>query len=323
MNGCACWCFLIYPMKSLTLYSSLLNLNKVLPANFSASSFGTYLPLLRVLSIVAMNLSFILTYSLNLSSFSIRFNKEEYKVSDFIGYIKKHQQAQPFMSAASYAYQLYDEFLKETAFAYEDAHLEEKYPDFKLLVQEYHDGILLFDLMEKEVWKKAELDTAGINAYYEEHKNDFMWDKRVKTIIMTANSEESVTTAEELIRRDIPADSIKAIVRESNKKGDNTYKGITVKSPYFQQGDNVDVDETEWVAGTIRVIPSTVDNFTKIIKIVEVRDPEPKTFKEARGLITSAYQTKLEEDWLEALKEKYPVTVDEKILEKVKKCYNN
>ena len=252
-----------------------------------------------------------------------KFNKEEYKVSDFIGYIKKHQQAQPFMSAASYAYQLYDEFLKETAFAYEDAHPEEKYPDFKLLVQEYHDGILLFDLMEKEVWKKAELDTAGINAYYEEHKNDFMWDKRVKTIIMTANSEESVTTAEELIRRDIPADSIKAIVRESNKKGDNTYKGITVKSPYFQQGDNVDVDETEWVAGTIRVIPSTVDNFTKIIKIVEVRDPEPKTFKEARGLITSAYQTKLEEDWLEALKEKYPVTVDEKILEKVKKCYNN
>ena len=73
--------------------------------------------------------------------------KQNYTIADFIEYIQKHQQAQPFMSSASYAYQLYDEFVKESVFAYEDAHLEEKYPDFKLLVQEYHDGILLFDLM--------------------------------------------------------------------------------------------------------------------------------------------------------------------------------
>ncbi len=244
-----------------------------------------------------------------------KLQKQNYKISDFVEYIKKNESSQPFMSEGSYAYQLYGEFLKESAFAYEDAHLEEKYPDFKLLVQEYHDGILLFDLMDKEVWKKAELDTAGIKAFYDANKNEYMWGKRVKTILVNVNNEESLPRMEELIRQDLKADSLKAIVKSEG------LKGVTIKSPYFQQGDNVDIDETEWVAGTIRVIPSTVDKSTKIVKILEVREPEPKTYREARGIITSAYQTKLENDWLEALKAKYPVTVDEKVLEKVRKNY--
>lgn len=244
-----------------------------------------------------------------------KLEKQEFKIADFVEYIKKHESAQPFMSEGSYAYQLYDEFVKETVFAYEDAHLEAKYPDFKLLVQEYHDGILLFDLMDKEVWKKAEMDTAGIKAFYEANKGDYMWGKRVKTIIVKVNNDESLPRMEQLIREDLTSDSLKAIVKNEGMKG------VTIKSPYFQHGDNVDIDETEWVAGTIRVIPSTVDKSTKIVKILEVREPEPKTYREARGVITSAYQTKLENDWLESLKAKYPVTVDEKVLEKIRKNY--
>ena len=244
-----------------------------------------------------------------------KLQKKEYKVSDFIDYIMINQKEQPFMSAGSYAYQLYDEFVKKSVFDYEDAHLAEKYPDFKLLVQEYHDGILLFDLMDKEVWKKAEQDTAGIKLYYEEHKNDYMWGKRVKTIVITTSNEASLKRVEEIIREDIGVDSIKSIVKNEG------LKGVSVKSPFFQQGDNVDVDEMEWAAGTIKEIPSTVDKTTKLIKILEVREPEPKTYKEARGVITSSYQTKLEEDWIKELEAKYPVTVNEKVLEKVRKSY--
>ena len=244
-----------------------------------------------------------------------KLQKQQYKVADFIEYIEKHQKEQPFMSPGSYAYQLYDDFVKDAVFAYEDAHLEEKYPDFKVLVNEYHDGILLFDLMDKEVWKKAEMDTTGIRNYFEEHRDDYMWGKRVKTIVVTVNNEESLERVQEIVKQDIMADSIKAVVKAEG------LKGVIVKSTYFQQGDNVDVDETEWVVGTIRVIPSTVENTTKIIKIIDVREPEPKTYKEARGLMTSAYQTQLEAEWLKELQEKYPVTVNEKILEKVRKNY--
>ena len=261
------------------------------------------------------NGKYVVAEGVDVNKTLFKLNKQEYKVSDFIAYIKKHQQKQPFMSAASYAYQLYDEFQKESAFAYEDAHLEEKYPDFKLLVQEYHDGILLFDLMEKEVWKKAELDTAGIRTFYEENKNNYTWGDRVKAIVMTVNSKESLPRAEELVREDLSYDSIKSIIKAEG------VKGVMVKSQFFQKGDNVDIDETAWEAGTVNIIPSTVDNTTKIIKILEVREPQPKTFKETRGTITTNYQAKLEEDWLKSLRAKYPEHVDNKLLEKVKKQY--
>lgn len=259
--------------------------------------------------------NYVVAEGVDQSKVLFKLMKQNYTIADFVEYIKSHQEKQPFLSAASYAYQLYDEFLKESAFAYEDAHLEEKYPDFKVLVQEYHDGILLFDLMEKEVWKKAELDTTGIKAFYEENKDSYMWGKRVKTIVLTVNNEESVARAEEIIRQDLSFDSIRSIIKNE------PIKGVVAKSHYYQQGDNVDIDETEWVEGTVRVVPSTVDKTTKIIKIIEVREPEHKTYREARGVITSAYQTKLEEDWIRELKDKYEPKVDDKLLEKVRKCY--
>ena len=259
--------------------------------------------------------NFVVSENVDVNQTMFKIAKQKYTIDDFVNYIKEHERKQPFISSAAYAYQLYDDFVKETLFAYEDAHLEEKHPEFKMLVQEYHDGILLFDLMDKNVWKKAEHDTAGLKSYYNEHKNDYLWGKRVKTMVVTLNNDENLAKVGEIVRQDISADSVKALVKSQE------INGVKVKTSFFQNGENVDVDETEWVPGTVRIIPSTVDNTTKIIKILEVREPEPKTYKEAKGMILSAYQAKLEEDWLKELKEKYPVTVNEKVLKKVKKYY--
>ena len=260
--------------------------------------------------------NYVVAEGVDTSKVLFKFGKQKYTIADFIEYIQKNQRKQPFLSSASYAYMLYDEYLKDSAFAYEDAHLEEKYPDFKLLVQEYHDGILLFDLMDKEVWKKAEKDTVGLENYYNEHKDEYMWRERVKTIYVNVNNPDNVERVAELVKSDLSIDSIRSIMKAEE------IKGVSVKMRFFQKGDNVDIDETEWQEGVVRVIPSTVDKTTKIVKILEVHEPEPKTLNEAKGIVISAYQTQLEEDWLNELKAKYPVTVNEKILEKVRKCYN-
>jgi len=68
-------------------------------------------------------------------------------------------------------------------------------------------------------------------------------------------------------------------------------------------------------------IASSVDQSTVIVCIREVRKPEQKTLKEARGLVTSDYQVELEQKWVQSLKDKYPVTIDEKVLDKVRKMY--
>ena len=241
---------------------------------------------------------------------------KEWTVQDFVDYIYANQKRQGFMSPGAYAYQLYNNFLQKEVFAYEDSKLEEKYPEFNALVQEYHDGILLFSLMEDQVWNKAAEDTLGLQDYYERNKESYMWKDRVKAVIVTCQRKDNVEEIRNLLAEGIEVDTLRAYLKENKSQASLRYT-------FYQKGDNVNIDATEWKEGAIAIYPSAVDNSTQIIKIVEVRQPEPKTFREARGLVTSGYQAELEVKWLDELRAKYPVTVNEKLLNKIKKNYNN
>ena len=242
-------------------------------------------------------------------------NKEPYTIQDFIDYIDKYQKVQVFMTPGAYAYQLYDKFLQAKVFEYEDSQLEEKYPDFGFLVQEYHDGILLFSLMEEQVWNKAINDTLGMQQYYERNKNNYMWGDRVKALVVNCNDKESVDVVEAMIREGVDVDSLRSFIKENKMKH-------TVRYKFYQKGEDFNIDEMEWKEDAINVIVSTVDNTVTIIRIDEVRKPEPKTFKEVRGHITSGYQAEIEKIWLQSLRDKYPVNVNTKILNKIAKKYN-
>ena len=251
--------------------------------------------------------------NMNATLFSI--NGEETKVSEFVSYIKENMTPQKYVTPATYAYQLYETFSNQKTMDYADAHLEEKYPEFAALVQEYRDGILLFDLMDREVWSKAVKDTVGLQAYHERHADKYMWDDRAKATVVTVTRHESLPKVKALIDAGTPLDSLRSVIQR------DTINYVYVRHGYYQHGDNQFVDQTEWKVGVSNEIPSTVDETTTLVFIRELRKPEPKTLKEARGLVTSDYQVELEENWVKTLKEKYPVKVDEKVLEKVRKLY--
>ena len=239
---------------------------------------------------------------------------EECKLQEFVDYVVGHQRRQGFLSSTAYAYELYDSFLIEKVFAYEDANLENKYPEFKTLVQEYHDGILLFSLMEEQVWNKAVEDTTGLNEYYERNKNNYMWNDRVKAIVLTSTDKGNVEELTAFLSGDVTIDSVRTYLKNGKVKA-------SARFSFYQKGDNINIDVMEWKEGVLNTFESTVDNTTQLIKIVEVRPSEPKTFKEAKGLVTSGYQAELETLWLQQLREKYPVNVNQKLLKKVKKNY--
>ena len=237
------------------------------------------------------------------------------KVKDFVEYIKAKQTRQKYVTPGTYAYQLYENFSNETMMNYADAHLEEKYPEFKAMVEEYRDGILLFDLMDREVWTKAVKDTIGLKEFHERNASKYMWGDRVLATIVTVARAESLPKVKAVIEAGTPLDSLReAFVRDS-------INFAYVRKGFYQRGDNQFVDQTEWKEGVRNEIPSTVDQSTTIVFIREVRKPEQKTLKEAKGLVTSDYQVELEEKWMEALHKKYPVTIDEKVLDKVRKLY--
>lgn len=259
---------------------------------------------------------FVVNPEVNTQEVLFSINEASYTIQNFIDYIIKNQQTQGFITETAYAYQLYDDFLKEKVFEYEDAHLEQKYPEFNTLVQEYHDGILLFSLMENQVWNKAVEDSVGLQNFYEKNKHKYMWDNRVKALIVTCNENDDIAVIEKMVRDGVEVDSLRSFIKT------NKYKAST-RASFFQKGDNVNIDNTEWKVGTIAIYPSTVDNTTQIIRILEVRDPEPKTFKETKGIVTSGYQNEIEAKWIEDLRAKYIVTVNEKLLDKIIKKYNN
>jgi peptidyl-prolyl cis-trans isomerase SurA len=237
------------------------------------------------------------------------------KVSDFVDYIKEKMTPQRHVSPATYAYQLYETFSNEKVMDYADAHLEDKYPEFKALVQEYKDGILLFDLMDREVWTKAVKDTLGLQEFHDRNATNYMWENRAYATIVTVTRPESLPKVKALIDSGIELDSLKNAIRR------DSIGYAFVRKGYYQRGDNQYVDQTEWKVGERNEIASTVDQSTTIVFIRELRDPEPKTLKEARGLVTSDYQVELEKLWVQSLKERYPVKIDEKVLDKVRKMY--
>lgn len=237
------------------------------------------------------------------------------KVSDFVGYIKENMKMQKYVTPATYAYQLYETFSNTTVMDYADAHLEEKYPEFKELVQEYKDGIMLFDLMDREVWDKAVKDTTGLKEFHERNASKYMWGNRAYATIITVTREESLPKVKALLDSGIELDSLRSAIQR------DSIKYAFVRRGYYQKGDNQFVDQTEWKVGVRNEIASTVDQSTTIVCIRELRNPEPKTLKEARGLVTSDYQVELEKNWVQSLKERYPVKINEKVLDKVRKLY--
>jgi len=237
------------------------------------------------------------------------------KVSEFVDYVKNNMTMQKYVTPATYAYQLYENFSNEKMMEYADAHLEDKYPEFKALVKEYRDGILLFDLMDREVWDKAVKDTTGLKEYHAKHADKYMWEERVKATIVTVTRQESLPKVKALIDKGTSLDSLRTVMQR------DSISYAYVRNGFYQHGDNQYVDQTEWKVDVVNEIPSTVDESTVLVYIRELRDPEPKTLREARGLVTSDYQVELEENWVKMLKEKYPVKVDEKVLDKVRKLY--
>ena len=237
------------------------------------------------------------------------------KVSDFISYIKEKQTLQKHVTPVTYAYQLYENFSNETVMDYADTHLEEKYPEFKSIIQEYKDGILLFDLMDKEVWSKAIRDTIGLQEFHSRNASKYMWGERAQATIINITRAESLPIVKNLLDSGTDLDSLKGTIQR------DSIKYVYIRTGFYQKGDNQYVDKTEWKKGTINEITSTIDQSTSIVCIRDIRKPEPKTLKESKGLVTSDYQTELENKWIQALHEKYPVKINEKILEKVRNLY--
>lgn len=198
--------------------------------------------------------------------------------------------------------------------AYADEHLEEKYADLKNLVQEYHDGILLFEVSLREVWDKAAKDTAGLEAFFAANKKNYTWEKpHFKGYLLQCKDKQTAKAAQAIIKSANPDSVQKYIAHRINQDSLNYVK---VQQGLWEQGKNAAVD----VYGLkVKGAEFTPNEELPFVVCVGKKLKAPATWDDEKGKVTTDYQDYLEAEWIKRLREKYPVVLNEEVWAKIKR----
>ena len=241
----------------------------------------------------------------NRSAVMATFADQKITNQDFIDFLIKRTADYRQIDRKSLINKNYNDFINETMLAYEDTQLERKYPEFKALVKEYHDGILLFELTEKMVWNKAIVDTAGLEGYYEENISSYQWPERLEANIYLANSEKVAKQTYKLVKKreknELTPLDIQSNINEASQLN------LELEQGKYAAGSNKFIQNSSWVVGVKK--PIELDGKFAVVEVLDVLPPGPKTIKEIRGQVTSDYQDYLEKQWVSSLESKYPVEI--------------
>jgi peptidyl-prolyl cis-trans isomerase SurA len=210
--------------------------------------------------------------------------------------------------------QEYDQYVAEECIAYKDARLEKEYPEFRALMQEYHDGILLFELTEKKVWNRASQDTAGLEAFFNERRQDYMWGERLHYSLFRSSDTKALEKARKMALKAFKkGQGLEDIPGKINKGEESVLSLETMK---YEKGHPNLPATLGWERGITEIQEDgDTQHFYAVYGKVA---PEPKALQECRGLATADYQTYLEKEWLKDLRNSYPVQVFPEVLDQVK-----
>jgi len=218
-----------------------------------------------------------------------------------------------FIKRTRAEYNLPDEMSDESVREYADQHLEEKYADLRHLVQEYHDGILLFEISLRNVWDKASKDTAGLTRYFAAHKQAYKWDEpRYKGYVIHAKDEESARRALTIVKTANP-DSINSYIAHRVNNDSTTL--VRVEHGIWRKGQNPAIDKYGFKQKKAEFQPRA--DFP-VVKVYGKKQKNPKTYTDERGKVTSDYQDELEKAWIEELKAKHKVEINNEVFESLK-----
>jgi peptidyl-prolyl cis-trans isomerase SurA len=234
-----------------------------------------------------------------------------YSQQDFAKYLADHQARKGGTTPTAVANIQYNEWVNESVMAYEEKHLDSLYPDFRNLMQEYRDGILLFELTDKKVWSRAVKDTAGLKEFYEKNKNNYKWADRVEATIYTCANAEIAKEVRKQMKKITEEDSLLSTINKTSKLN------LQIKSGKFLKGDNEVIDSIPWVVGMTKDMKK--NDQVVFVDVKKVLPPQTKSLDEAKGLVTADYQSYLEKEWIESLRKKYPVTIHQDVVDTVSK----
>lgn len=205
---------------------------------------------------------------------------------------------------------MYKTWVDETVVLYEDGQLDKKYVEFANLYREYRDGILLFDLTDQKVWSKAVKDTAGLRAFYEKNKNNYLWEERAEVTVYKCLNDKIAKNVRKMLKEGKTEQQITAALNKESQLN------VAVENITYLKGENRHVDAS-WKKGLADKDIKDEGNVA-VLYVNAILPKTPKTIAESRGAVTADYQTYLDAEWLDYLKKKYVVKVEQDVLKTIK-----
>ncbi len=242
-----------------------------------------------------------------------KIGEESVKVSELIEFAQSKMVLSKNINYCTFEKDAMLPFISNKVIEYRESQLPKEDPQYKALQKEYKEGILLFNLMDNKIWSRSLKDTTGLEKFYQAHKEDYKWNagERFKTYLIDCKNEKAEKAARALAPKlasgKISAEEFENILNKKVK--DNVF---AIEGVYTKTNAPEIVKNTKFTPGIGAT--ETKDGKPRFIIVMEALPESYKQIKEAKGLIISDYQTYLEEEWVNGLKAKYPVTVNKNVM---------
>ncbi len=236
----------------------------------------------------------------------IGFSKLMLKVKDWLNYVKDNKINNDLYSGETNA-QLWERYKEFAILEYYKNHLEEFNSDFAYQMQEFKEGNMLFEVMEKQVWSKAGEDTIGLLSYYNANKEKYKWAKSADVLIMNCATED---LAQQTINDIQSGASWKELVelREGELQGDSGRLELA----------QINSSSDAFTPGSFSTITLNADGTASFMRYYRFYESGlQRSFEDSKGLLINDYQPIIEKKWMDELRKKYPVKIDEAVLKNI------
>jgi len=238
--------------------------------------------------------------------------KKHYQ-AEFVLYLSQNQSKPVFGSFHSIVMKFYKDWVNQSVYSYQESILDQQYPDFKNLMQEYHDGILLFNISDINVWSKASNDSIGLLKFYQDKKENYLWGERVHYAIYSSADEKQLAKASKMA----VSGKSKGVKPEDVIAKLNKVKASPIKLDYKVANPNDKEVENykTWINGMSIIFSK--DGLSSFKQLIDVKTGEIKELADGKGQVISDYQQLLEDEWLKSLQKKYSVIINQDVLKQV------
>ena len=247
---------------------------------------------------------------LNTNMVLFKIGGKSYKQKDFVNYLQLNFKGLRREDASKLIANQYKNFEKASILEFEESKLSDKYPEYKALVKEYHDGIILYEIMSDKVWNKAVKDTTGLKKYFEPNRSKYTWSDRIDATIYECLNKEIAESVNKMIKNDTI--NSKHVLDLINKDSELNLK---VKMNKFETNQVSYLKNRSFNLGVNPIFEFEGKYYA--LKVSELIKPMNKEFSEAKGTVTSDYQNFLEKSWMNELIKKYPIKIYSEVLYKI------